>query len=91
MSGAQVRHDGEAAAHPMLGVVVAEILRLCHPIHPVLASTAVEDIPDLDSIRIVELVQAVEKLAGREVDYERLDRVVSVGDLAAVFGPVGLA
>ena len=62
-----------------------EINRLCRPLKPVNGATRIDDIPDLDSVRIVELVLLTEQMLGIEIDYARLDSITCVSDLAAAF------
>lgn len=65
--------------------LTVEIGRLCRPLKPINGATKIDDIPDLDSIRLVELVLLTEKMLGIEIDYARLDSITCVADLAAAF------
>jgi acyl carrier protein len=62
-----------------------EIIRLCRPLTPINGATRIDDIPDLDSVRLVELVLLTEQMLGVEIDYARLDSITCVADLAAAF------
>lgn len=65
--------------------LAVEITRLCRPLNLINGSTRIDDIPDLDSVRLVELVLLTEQMLGVEIDYARLDSITCVSDLAAAF------
>lgn len=69
----------------MYDLVTAEITRLCHPVQPIGSTTALADIPELDSFKMVELVLEMERRLGCEVDFTRLDQLNCVQDVVAAF------
>lgn len=69
----------------LLDLVISQIHDLCHPSSPIGGDTRLQEIPTLDSLQMVELVLGLERTLGRPVDFDRLDRVVAVRDLASAF------
>lgn len=73
---------GDGTAADVFGIVVATLRRVCqHPLPALSPDTYLDELPGMDSLRVLHLIAALEEQFGAQIDVAALDRLYQVRDV----------
>jgi acyl carrier protein len=73
---------GNETAKGIFGMVAATLRHVCqHPLPALSPDTYLDELPSMDSLRVLHVIAALEEQFGIEIDVAALDRLYHVQDI----------